>query len=160
MRLRLTAEPQERLALEIEDVLFRNGRGAGDVPAREHLADLASSGENPVTAGLGARLVYTNGDLSQQDGFAVPIGGHVKFSPPRFDRFSIFGQIYFAPKVLSIGDMEKYEEYTVKFAYNVVREADIYIAYGRFPQAIGLLLGVLEDEPERNDVRMKLLEVY
>lgn len=43
---------------------------------------------------------------------------------------------------------------------DVIGEADIYIAYGRYPQAIGLLLGVLEDEPERNDVRMKLLEVY
>ncbi len=43
---------------------------------------------------------------------------------------------------------------------DVIGEADIYIAYGRFPQAIGLLLGVLEDEPERNDVRLKLLEVY
>ncbi len=43
---------------------------------------------------------------------------------------------------------------------DVIGEADIYIAYGRYPQAIGLLLGVLEDAPERNDVRMKLLEVY
>lgn len=43
---------------------------------------------------------------------------------------------------------------------DVIGEADIYIAYGRYPQAIGLLLGVLEDEPERNDVRIKLLEVY
>jgi pilus assembly protein FimV len=43
---------------------------------------------------------------------------------------------------------------------DVIGEADIYIAYGRFPQAVGLLSGVLEDEPERNDVRMKLLEVF
>ncbi len=43
---------------------------------------------------------------------------------------------------------------------DVIGEADIYIAYGRYPQAIGLLLGVLADEPERNDVRIKLLEVY
>lgn len=43
---------------------------------------------------------------------------------------------------------------------DVIGEADIYIAYGRYAQAIGLLLGVLEDEPERNDIRLKLLEVY
>jgi len=43
---------------------------------------------------------------------------------------------------------------------DVIGEADIYIAYGRYPQAIGLLLGVLESSPERNDVRLKLLEVY
>lgn len=43
---------------------------------------------------------------------------------------------------------------------DVIGEADIYIAYGRYPQAIGLLLGVLEDDPGRNDVRLKLLELY
>jgi len=43
---------------------------------------------------------------------------------------------------------------------DVIGEADIYIAYGRYPQAIGLLLGVLEDDPDRNDVRLKLLELY
>jgi pilus assembly protein FimV len=43
---------------------------------------------------------------------------------------------------------------------DVIGEADIYIAYGRYPQAIGLLLGVLEDDPSRNDARLKLLELY
>ncbi|MEQ8860209.1 MAG: FimV/HubP family polar landmark protein [Pseudomonadales bacterium] len=43
---------------------------------------------------------------------------------------------------------------------DVIGEADIYIAYGRYPQAIGLLLGVLEDDADRNDVRLKLLELY
>ncbi|MEJ2087728.1 MAG: FimV/HubP family polar landmark protein [Gammaproteobacteria bacterium] len=64
--------------------------------------------------------------------------------------------------VLASGDVEEAfdEELEESQTSDVIGEADIYIAYGRFPQAIGLLLGVLEDEPERNDVRMKLLEVY
>jgi pilus assembly protein FimV len=45
-------------------------------------------------------------------------------------------------------------------AGDVIAEADIYIAYGRYPQATGLLLGVLEDDPDRNDVRLKLLEIF
>jgi pilus assembly protein FimV len=43
---------------------------------------------------------------------------------------------------------------------DVIGEADIYIAYGRYPQAISLLLSALEDDPNRSDVRVKLLEVY
>ncbi|MFP6817026.1 MAG: FimV/HubP family polar landmark protein, partial [Pseudomonadales bacterium] len=43
---------------------------------------------------------------------------------------------------------------------DVIGEADIYIAYGRYPQAIGLLLGVLENDADRNDVRLKLLELF
>ena len=43
---------------------------------------------------------------------------------------------------------------------DVIGEAEIYIAYGRYGQAANLLLGVLNKEPERHDVRLKLLETY
>jgi pilus assembly protein FimV len=43
---------------------------------------------------------------------------------------------------------------------DVIGEADIYIAYGRYPQAVSLLLGALDEDPDRHDVRLKLLEVY
>lgn len=42
---------------------------------------------------------------------------------------------------------------------DVIGEADIYAAYGRYPHAIGLLLGALEEDADRHDVRLKLLEV-
>ena len=41
-----------------------------------------------------------------------------------------------------------------------INEADIFIAYGRFDQARELLEGSLEREPERDDLRLKLLMVY
>lgn len=43
---------------------------------------------------------------------------------------------------------------------DVLGEADIYIAYGRFPQAAELLQGAINDEPQRSDLRLKLMEVY
>ncbi len=43
---------------------------------------------------------------------------------------------------------------------DIIGEADIYIAYGRFPQAISFLRNALEAEPDRNDVRLKLMEVF
>ncbi|QMV61345.1 FimV family protein [Pseudomonas berkeleyensis] len=39
-------------------------------------------------------------------------------------------------------------------------EADIYIAYGRFNQAAELLQNAINDEPQRSDLRLKLMEVY
>ncbi len=42
---------------------------------------------------------------------------------------------------------------------DVIGEADIYIAYGRYPQALNLLQSALEDDPDRADVRLKLLEI-
>ncbi len=43
---------------------------------------------------------------------------------------------------------------------DVIGEAEIYIAYGRYGQAANLLTSVLSSEPERWDVRLKLLEVF
>jgi pilus assembly protein FimV len=39
-------------------------------------------------------------------------------------------------------------------------EVNIYIAYGRFNQAAELLLNALDNEPERRDLRLKLMEVF
>jgi pilus assembly protein FimV len=58
------------------------------------------------------------------------------------------------------GTVVQGDDYQATQTSDVIGEADIYVAYGRFPQAIGLLTGVLDEEPDRNDVRLKLLEVY
>lgn len=41
---------------------------------------------------------------------------------------------------------------------DVISEADVYIAYGLHPQATDLLKDALQQNPERNDYRVKLLE--
>ena len=43
---------------------------------------------------------------------------------------------------------------------DVIAEADIYIAYGRLDQAAQLLETAISSEPQRTDIRLKLLEVY
>ena len=51
------------------------------------------------------------------------------------------------------------DEETVPQTSDVIGEADIYIAYGRFPQAIEMLEKAAESEPDRADIRLKLCEV-
>ena len=43
---------------------------------------------------------------------------------------------------------------------DAISEAEIYIAYGRFPQAITSLRNAIEAEPARTDLQLKLMEVY
>jgi len=45
-------------------------------------------------------------------------------------------------------------------ASDALAEADIYIAYGRHPQAIELLRGALQNEPDNPVYRLKLLEIH
>jgi pilus assembly protein FimV len=42
---------------------------------------------------------------------------------------------------------------------DAIAEADIYIAYGRYQQAVDLLSHAIDAEPSRSDLRVKLLEV-
>ena len=56
-------------------------------------------------------------------------------------------------------DMPNEERVTAQTG-DALGEADIYIAYGRFPQAAELLQGAINDEPQRSDLRLKLMEVY
>jgi pilus assembly protein FimV len=55
----------------------------------------------------------------------------------------------------------KHDEYASDVdAGDALAEADIYIAYGRFPQAIDLLSNALVNEPGNAAYRLKLLELY
>lgn len=56
--------------------------------------------------------------------------------------------------------LEQDEEELSPQTTDVISEAEIYIAYGRFPQAITFLQNAIEAEPTRADIRLKLLEVY
>lgn len=43
---------------------------------------------------------------------------------------------------------------------DAIAEADIYLAYGRYQQAVDLLTHAIDAEPARSNLRVKLLEVY
>lgn len=43
---------------------------------------------------------------------------------------------------------------------DAIAEADIYVAYGRYQQAVDLLTTAISQEPQRSDLQLKLLEVY
>ncbi len=41
-----------------------------------------------------------------------------------------------------------------------ISEADVYLAYGRYQQAEELIRQAIENQPERNECKLKLLEIY
>lgn len=71
---------------------------------------------------------------------------------------SSFDELNEAPATASV--VQPIGEQAVPSVTDVLGEADIYIAYGRFSQAAELLLGAIEAEPHRADLRLKLMEVY
>ena len=91
------------------------------------LSGFASEGANPVRGGLGGRVAYVDGDLPDQSGFALGVGGFLSYTLAKFNRITLTGAAYFAPDIATISDLEKYQDYTAKVGYQFLREADIYL---------------------------------
>lgn len=121
------ARPFPRNALEW-DVGWLHEQDNGDViHGSLHLTGQASQGQNPLRGGLGLRIAYTNGDRSKQDGVGVAVGGYFRYPIPRYNRFIIGGHAYIAPSVLSIGELDQYQDFGIRLAYNVMKDADVYV---------------------------------
>jgi len=54
----------------------------------------------------------------------------------------------------------KHDEYASDEGSDALAEAEIYIAYGRYPQAIELLRNALKNDPDNAAYRLKLLQLY
>lgn len=61
---------------------------------------------------------------------------------------------------MDLDGLDADDDATVAQTDDVISESDIYIAYGKFEQAIALLSNAIVSEPSRSDLRLKLLEVY
>jgi pilus assembly protein FimV len=90
--------------------------------------------------------------------------GKDAFAEPALDAQSVFGtaggrnidtsnSVFHSNFVPSVSQIDTNE-------VDAVAEADVYIAYGRDEQAEEILLDALRTHPERNALRVKLLEIY
>ncbi|MDP6436804.1 MAG: YfaZ family outer membrane protein [Gammaproteobacteria bacterium] len=113
--------------LDAEYGLLHNSDEGTMINASIFQSGYASDGENPLQAGLGARSGYIDGDDSDQHGLLLALGGYLKYTFPDRNRLSLRADVYFAPDMLSTIDLERYEDYTVRLAYNFLRNGDIYI---------------------------------
>ncbi|MEE4185109.1 MAG: YfaZ family outer membrane protein [Gammaproteobacteria bacterium] len=91
------------------------------------VAGLASDGTDPLEAGLGARTGYVDGERSKQSGVPVAVGGFVKYTFPAMNRLSLRAEGWIAPDVLTLGELDRYQDFTVRLQYGVLKQADLYV---------------------------------
>lgn len=87
----------------------------------------AASGDQKLIAGLGGRLAYLNGDGRDQEGYALGLGGSLRWVLPRYNRFAVTGELFWGPDMLTGGDAEEFIDGTLRIGFSVTRQADIYI---------------------------------
>lgn len=146
-------EPDVFAGVELRDRDFQVDDENDDV--KDDAGDVEGRVENPVESGAGSGagsgLEDMEPDPAAASRAAAAIGTAAEAEaetlvpePPRADRGGYGGDHYSAD--YDSGD--------------ALAEADIYIAYGRYPQAIELLTNALAADPENSNYRLKLLELY
>ena len=114
-------------SLRLEGGLLHNSDEGDVISAGFLVTGDVAPGNQKLTAGIGARLAYLDGDGSQREGYALGVGGSVRWVMPRNDRFVLSAEGYWAPEVLCGEDAEEYLDGTVRFGYSVTRQADVYV---------------------------------
>ena len=114
------------------DVGFTTNSDRGTViNASLFIRGYASDGDNPLQAGLGVRSGIVDGERSKQQGIPIAIGAFFRYSLPSMDRLSIRGDAWLAPDILSIGDLDKYQDASLRLQYALLKQADIFVG-GRY----------------------------
>ncbi|MEA3373888.1 MAG: YfaZ family outer membrane protein [Campylobacterota bacterium] len=84
---------------------------------------------NALTLGIGAKFEYT--DLGDEDFMALPLGLEASFLLPADGFVPIYlnGNVYFAPKVLSFKEGERYFEYKISVDAEIIDNGRITAGY-------------------------------
>ncbi len=129
---RVTGEFDLSNNLRVDGSFFHHQDNGNVLGAGLHLTGDASGGQSPVDAGLGGRLLYVDSDTRARDsGTVLALGAYAEYTFPEFDRFSVGGNVHYAPGVLSFGDVDDYLEYGAWAGYSVLRNGIVYLGYRR-----------------------------
>ncbi len=112
---------------------------------------------NPLEAGVGGKLIgiTANGDRNI-DAFALGLGFAVRYYPVTINRLAIGGQLHYAPRIVSFGDVENVFEGMAKIEYQVLPQAFAYLGYRLLKAELGES-GRTEDLDEGVNVGMRIL---
>ena len=114
-----------------------------------HVTGNAAPSLQTLRAGLGLLLAYVDSDEStKEDGFGIPLGGFVRYTLPQYDRISFGGSLYYAPGVLSFGDLDPIGQHRYVaigeqvhligdgFQHHLIAGAENYVARALLPSCL------------------------
>ena len=90
-----------------------------------------------VTVGVGVKGLMATTDSN--DAMALALGGQIHLALPAASRFGIAGQFYFAPKIVSFGDADRFIETGARLEYEILPQAVVYLGYRKIK--FGLEIG-------------------
>lgn len=88
----------------------------------------ASPVGSPLIFGVGAKFFYIV-PKGADNGEALGVGGHFRWTMPSYNRFALGGELYYAPNIVSFQSVDRFWEGRVTANYQILRNADAYIGY-------------------------------
>ena len=76
---------------------------------------------------LGGRLYYMDAD--GPDGYGLGLGGEIGFKIPQIPDLSLHAELYYAPKVLTFNDVDRFIDTSIRIKYRVLEQGSIYLGY-------------------------------
>ena len=88
----------------------------------------ASPVGSPLIFGIGAKFFYIS-PKGGDNGEALGVGGHFRWTIPSYNRFAVGAEVYYAPNIVSFQSVDRFWESRVTANYQVLRNADAYVGY-------------------------------
>jgi hypothetical protein len=88
----------------------------------------ASPVGSPLIFGVGAKFFYI-APKGLDNGEALAVGGHFRWTMPSYNRFAVGAELYYAPNIVAFQSVDRFWEGRVTANYQVLRNADAYVGY-------------------------------
>ncbi|NGY04225.1 YfaZ family outer membrane protein [Solimonas terrae] len=113
------------------DLGYLQHRGNGNDSFAAHVGALATGDAGlrdiDLKAGVGLRAVFVGGD--GENGGAIAPGVQLDARLPGYDRIGLIGTAYYAPGVVSFGDVDDYRDLSAVLSYQINRSAAVFGGY-------------------------------
>jgi len=86
---------------------------------------------SPLIFAVGGKLFFISPKQNNVsgNGTVLGLGGRFNYTWPTYNRFTIGGELYYAPKIVSFNNADRYLEYGVNAGYEILRNAELYVGY-------------------------------
>lgn len=84
-----------------------------------------------LTIGIGAKALAATVKAApgRRNTSAVALGAQVRYELPVERRIAFAGELYFAPKITTFGDADRFQQYGVRAEFSVSPQLQVYVGY-------------------------------
>ncbi|MBI5890024.1 MAG: hypothetical protein HZB47_05020 [Nitrosomonadales bacterium] len=84
-----------------------------------------------LTIGVGAKAVASTikAEPTRRNASALALGAQVRYELPVERRVAFAGEIYMAPKIITYGDANRYQQYGARAEFSISPQLQVYVGY-------------------------------